>query len=335
LFRAPGCGAAYAKPYAGATPLAFEVSARQGIGQSQCLADTIAAPWDPVFLTEWDNLLGAVAAHLKSAGSYGAITAVRLTGVNRSTAELRLPEEILTTPCAGNAIVTWLQAAVPYRPARALQAWDAVTNSFQKSFPDKFFGLEIVPDSTGNNSFPFPEIDDNGCIYTAIIAASSAPAACKDAGPMPDQNAPLLTLANQKFSGRLAVAFQNLDIRFPADQHVVAAAQTLGTKIGYQVNDYNNLQQSACGGTSLVPVPCTAALYLALLEVGIYPLGKSNSLRAQYIEVLPPDAVAYPSAVLQAHAELVGTAAGQRFTESAAQHPMEPAVRRAKRLVPR
>jgi uncharacterized protein (TIGR03437 family) len=305
LFQAPQCGAGYSKPYAGATPITFQVSARQGVGQSQCNSATIAAPWDPVFLSEWDSMLAALAAHLKSAGTYNAVTSVRLTGVNRTTAELRLPEEILTTPCATNSIQTWLQASPPYRPARLLQAWDTITSSFQKSFPDKFFGLEVVPDGTGNNSYPLPEIDDNGCIYSSIVSPSSAPTACINTAPLPDQIAPLVLSANQKFLGRLAVSFQNLDLTAGANPYPVQAAQTLGTAIGYQTNDYNNLQTAACSGGFLNPGPCTSATYLALLEVGVYPLGKTNSLRAQYIEVLPPDAISYQDAILQAHLELI------------------------------
>ena len=306
LFQAPQCGAGYKNPYArAATPLTFQVSARQGVGQSSCNSTIIAAPWNRVFLGEWDSMLAALAAHLKSVGTYDAVTSLRLTGINRTTAELRLPEEILTTPCVTNSLQTWLQATPPYRPSRVLQAWDAITSSFLKSFPDKFFGLEVVPIGTGGNNYPFPEIDDNGCIYSSIVSPKSVPTACVNSGPLPDQNAPLVQMAAQRFRGHLSVSFQNLDLTQPADPYPIQTAQTLGTTIGYQTNDYNNLRQAACSGGVLNPGPCTSASYLALLEVGIYPLGKTNSLRAQYIEVLPPDTISYPDAILQAHLELV------------------------------
>ena len=60
-----------------------------------------------------------------------------------------------------------------------------------------------------------------------------------------------------------------------------------------------------CIRDSVNPGACTSTTYLALLNVGIYPLGQSNSQRAQYIEVLPPDAIAFPAAIQQAHYELV------------------------------
>lgn len=79
----------------------------------------LAAPWDPAFLREWDNMLGAVAGRLRAIGAYGSIALVRETGVNRTTDELRLPEEVLPSPCVDtnnaphantNAISTWLAA---------------------------------------------------------------------------------------------------------------------------------------------------------------------------------------------------------------------------------
>ena len=162
---------------AGATPFTFQLSARQGVGQSSCNSTIIAAPWDPVFLGEWDSMLAALAAHLKSVGTYDAVTSLRLTGINRTTAELRLPEEILTTPCVTNSLQTWLQATPPYRPSRVLQAWDAITSSFLKSFPDKFFGLEVVPIGTGGNNYWFPKL--------TTMAASTRPSFRPRVSPLP------------------------------------------------------------------------------------------------------------------------------------------------------
>ena len=312
LFQAPACGAGYAKPYSGATPLNFSVSPREGVGQSSCTQETIAAPWDPVFLSQWDTLLGSVAAHLKSVGTYATLTSVRLTGINRTTSELRLPAEILSTPCVTNSVRTWLNATPPYRTATLLNAWDQLTSSFLKNFSDKLFGVEIIPTASGDSNleYPFPAIDDTGCAYQPPWPAGPsnpnyAPAPCLNAGPTPDQDAALLALASQKLAGRLSVSYQNLDLSQPAQPYVAYAAQTWGTAIGFQTNDYINFQQAACSGGSAQPGPCTSSSYLALLELGIYPLGKNNSLHAEYIEVLPPDAISFPSAIQQAHAELV------------------------------
>ena len=312
LFQTPACGAGYSKSYAGATPLTFNVSPREGVGQSACNPETIAAPWDPGFQTEWNALLGAVAAHLKSSGSYSALTSVRLTGINRTTSELRLPAEILTSPCVTNSVEAWLKATPAFSNASLLSAWDKLTSLFLANFPDKLFGVEIIPTVSGDSSreYPFPAIDDNGCAYQPPWPADPtnpdySPHPCFDTAAVPDQNASLLALASQRFANRLSVSYQNLDLSQPAEPYVVYASQTWGTQIGFQTNDYNNLQKAACNGGSANPGPCTDATYLALLELGIYPLGKNNGLRAEYIEALPPDIISFPNAVKQAHLELV------------------------------
>jgi len=311
LFQSPQCGEGYTSDYAGAMPLTFLVSPREGLGQSKCNSVIIAAPWDPVFLSEWDSLLLHISEHLKSTGTYDSLVSLRLTGINRTTAELRLPAEMLTSPCVTNSIETWLEATPPYRPARLLKAWDALTDSFQKNFPEKFFGIEIIPNASGATKmeYAFPAIDNKGCAFqppwpTHPNDPNFVKGTCINDGTLADQNEPLLSLASKKFSGRLSVSYQNLDPTYPASSYVIQAANTWETAIGYQVNDYDNLQRSACSGSSLNPGPCDLDSYLKLLEVGVYPLGKEDPTRALYIEVLPPDAIRFPDAVLHAHNEL-------------------------------
>lgn len=311
LFQMPESGKGKAKAYAGATPLQFLNSPREGIGQENVNSVTIAAPWDPIFLKEWDSLLAHVSQHLKSTGTYSALVSLRLTGINRTTGELRLPAEVLTKPSVINCIETWLQATPPFRPARLLQAWDELTDSFQRYFPDKYFGVDIIPIASGAEKieYPFPAIDENGCVYqppwpTNPRDPNYVPGTCINTAAVPDQNEPLLKLASEKFAGRLSVSYTNLDIQYLANSYPVYAARTWGTAIGYQVNDYDDFQRSACSGSFLKPGPCDSATYLKLLEVGIYPLGQDHSLRALYIEVLPPDVLSFPHAIQQAHNEL-------------------------------
>jgi len=93
---------------AGATALNFTVSPHAG-ALGQCDSVTMAAPWDPAFLSQWDAMLAALSAHLKSNGTYSTITFVRLTGINRTTEELRLPAETAQSTglaCVSNAIAT-------------------------------------------------------------------------------------------------------------------------------------------------------------------------------------------------------------------------------------
>jgi hypothetical protein len=339
-----GCPAGYTGGYAGAARWSFESAPHQGETRG-CEEVDVALPWDPVFLHEWDVMLAAVARHLQDTGAYDAVSLVRLTGINRTTDELRLPEEILSTsfsppgPCTTNSITTWLAAG--YRPARLLQAWDSITDSFAAHFPGKTFNVPIIPDDTGQGQFPFPEIGDDGCVYTQVVRpgpAWSVPPAipgdtCTNAADVPDQNRPLLELASRKFPGRLVVEFENLDTRNPASPTVVDAALDLGTMTGFMTNNYLAAQGgigAACSGGFVLPQRCPdSSAYLALLDIGIYPqvpvwngqpFDRSTSLRSQYIEVLAPDVIppecspatqpacGYPSAIAQAHARLTDDA---------------------------
>jgi len=270
---------------AGAVPLAFSISPHSG-ATGVCDQETIAAPWDQAFLGQWDSMLAALAAHLKSMNAYDAVTLLRLTGINRTTDELRLPAETPEStglPCVSNAISIWLQAQ--YRPSLLLQGWDSITTSFQKSFPDKLFSVAIIPQN------PFPRIDENGMIIQ---------------GQVPDENLPLLMLASQKFPGKLVVQFNFLMPGEPASPAVVGYAQTLGTLAAFQTNNYfgSTGQGAACSEPVTDPTPCTDQTYIEMLQTGIYPLGQSNSLRAQYIEIFPANANAFPDDVQQAHLEL-------------------------------
>ena len=269
----------------GAHPLNFTISPHSG-ATGQCDAETIAAPWDSAFLTQWDAMLVALSAHLKSSGAYGAVALLRITGINRTTDELRLPAETAQTTglsCVSNAITTWQSAG--YKPSLLLQGWDAITSSFKKSFPDKALSIAIIPSNA------FPAIAEDG---SAIK------------GTPPDANAPLLALAGQKFPGRVVVQFNFLMPGEAASPAVISSAQTYGTLPAFQTNEYlgSTGQGAACSEPVTNPTPCTAQTFLALLQTGIYPLGTSNPMRAMYIEVFHANATAFQGDILQAHDEL-------------------------------
>ena len=278
LFQAPPVGA-------GAAPLNFTISPHSG-QTGRCQSETIAAPWDPAFLNRWDSIIAAVAAHLKQAGTYKAVTLLRLTGINRTTDELRLPAETAQSTglaCVSDSIATWQQAG--YKPSLLLQGWDGITGSFQKSFPDKSFSVAIIPTN------PFPRIAEDGSVIQ---------------GTPPDENEPLLQLASQKFPGHLAVQFNFLMPGEPASPAVINAAQTLGTLAAFQTNEYfgSTGQGAACSEPVTNPTPCTETTYLELLQTGVYPLGQDDPLRSQYIEVFAANANAFPDDIQQAHIEL-------------------------------
>jgi hypothetical protein len=281
---------------AGAAALNFTISPHSG-ATGLCQSLTMAAPWDSAFLARWDVMLAALSAHLKSIGAYDSITLLRLSGINRTTDELRLPAETPQSTglaCVSDAVTIWQQAG--YKPSLLLQAWDGITKSFQKSFPDKAFSVAIIPANA------FPAIAEDGT---------------KIKGTVPDQNVPLLSLASQRFPGRLVVQFNFLMPGEAASPAVIAAAQTLGTMAAFQTNEYlgQTGQGAACSEPVTNPTPCTAQTFLAMLETGIDPLGAANPLRAQYIEVFQANANAFPGDILQAHDELLTS-----FRRRAARH---------------
>jgi hypothetical protein len=275
LFQSPPTGA-------GARALQFTVSPHNG-ATGICDSEAIAPPWDSAFLSEWSSMLSALAAHLKAAGTYGAIVHLRLTGINRTTDELRLPAETPQSSglaCVSNAISIWQQAG--YRPSLLLQAWDAITAAFQANFPDKAFSVTIITQNA------FPRIAEDGSVIV---------------GTVPDQNAALLSLASQRFPGRLIIAYNYLMPGEAASSITIQEAQTLNTLLGFQTNEYlgSTGQGAACAGPVTQPTACTNQTFLAMLLTGIYPLGQSNPLRSQYIEVFQANARAFPDAVQKAH----------------------------------
>jgi hypothetical protein len=268
---------------AGAIPLKFSFTRKPE--DTNCVSGTYAAPWDPAFLAQWDAMLAAVSAHLQSSGTYNAITLVRLTGINKDSGELHLPERASKTACATDPLPVWQKAG--YRPSLLLKGWDGITSSFKKSFPDKTFSVAIIA-----STYPFPAIADDGLIIK---------------GTVPNQNLPLLKLASQKFPGHLVIQNNSLYPNEPAQTETVQAAQSLGTMIAFQTNEDIRGQGASCGDrTSNRATPCTAATYLAELQTGIYPLGQTNSLRAQYIEVFALNVNDFPAVIQQAHNELLG-----------------------------
>ncbi|MGH9830402.1 MAG: hypothetical protein ACREDR_44920, partial [Blastocatellia bacterium] len=246
-------------------------------------------PWDTAFLKQWDSMLSALSAHLKSTGAYKSVVLLRLTGINRDTDELHLPTETAQSTglaCVSDAIATWQQAGYP--PTLLRQGWDTITSSFQKSFPDKSFTVAII----ARTNTPFPPIAEDGSIIT---------------NPVDNESQPPLMLASQKFPGHLVIQNNSLYADVPAQPATIQFAQSLGTMIAFQTNEdlaSNTGKHAACSEPSEGATPCTDATYLSLLQTGIYPLGQGDALRAQYIEIFATDADAFPTDTLQAHIEL-------------------------------
>jgi hypothetical protein len=282
------CGSgysAYANPPA--TMYSFQAAAHQGQGIAGCVPVNMAAPWDHVFLGAWDELLGSLSDHLKQTpvpnsnqSLYDFVNIVRVSGINRTTDETRIPAEILSTahgePCDTNAVDTWLGAG--YRPSLMLSAWGQLMESIQNHFGDKYFNVAVIATNGGpqsasrNGQFPFPVIDDQGQVYCNSIPQFALnlhwtnPLSCNNGVPG-DQNLPLITLASQQFPGQLVVEVENLAFgfkngepqAFPAHPDVVSYAQTLGTIPGFATNNYLGPVPARNGGASCYAFSTVAA----------------------------------------------------------------------------
>src|SRR5262249_12853864 len=117
----------------------------------------------------------------------------------------------------------------------------------------------------------------------------------------------LIGSANQRFQGHLVVQFDFLMPGEAPSPDVIQAAQNLGTIVAFQTNEYLGGQGAACSEPVTNPTPCTNSTFLAMLQTGIYPLGQTNTLRAQYIEAFHANVSAFPNATLQAHSALLSS----------------------------
>lgn len=284
LFAAPPDGL-------GLKRLDFVYSHHDGAGP--CVPVAMPPPWEAGYLNAFTDMLGQVAQHLRASGSMDDVRAVKLTGLNTATEELRLPAE---TPwetgksCVTDAVTTWREAG--YRPGLISQAMMQLAAAFARAFPDKWVALPVI---LANG---FPPIDDRG---QALLRgkARGINNALLDG---------LVRTAAQALAARFIVQLDFLIADQPAAPRAVELARTNGLPIAWQTNLFYGGQGkgAACGGKFGQATPCDAASYRTLLERGIHPAGGAGaSAQARFIEVFPFDALAFPTAIAAAHAALM------------------------------
>ena len=261
-------------------------------GLGACLAITMPPPWNPNFQSAFKDVLRRTAVYVRQQGV--AISAVKLTGINATSEELRLAAEPpqATTGCDGGAVddvQVWQKAG--FTPTKIQRAFDGLVKSFDEVFPDTAVTLPLIP------ARPFPPIDEqqqivrtvkplNDGILQAMVASAAH------------------TLAN-----RLILQHDFLISGQPAEPSVVALARANRTFVAWQTNLWRgNLREgAACGGAPQKGTPCTDEQFLDLLRAGIHPDGGAGpGATALYIEVFPFDALAHQGAIATAHAELTG-----------------------------
>jgi hypothetical protein len=228
------------------------------------------------------------------------IAVVKLTGVNATSEELRLPAEdpSVTKLCQGGAvndIQLWKGAG--YTPAKVEQALKDIASDFDTALSGALAStpvtLAIIPDGG------FPPIDRSGQEVTGTAKQ----------GLNTRTVAALVGDAADALSGRFILQHDYLNYNEAADPTVVGLARDNHVHLAWQTNLWRgNLGQGAgCGGSAGNGKACTDAEYLNLLEAGIHPAGGAGpSAQGLYIEVFPYDAINHPGPIAKAHAELVG-----------------------------
>jgi hypothetical protein len=268
--------------------------------------DTIAPPpWDAVYLAAWDDMTAQLAGHIASAGYADTVVALRLTGLNASTAETHLPAQSparltnLPACLTIDSVAVWQAAG--YTPGKIQAAWSAMITSWATHFPGLPFELVLWP---GTND-RFPPIDDNGTVVTPKAATDQAH---YDA---------MVAEAARQLGSRLLVGTWFLMTGTAADAVTVGYANQYGLGTLWQTNlwwrSFENLNHgtvagaAACGGTLQSPVQCTDETFLDELDQGVHPAGLTVAGPAgatRVIEVFVPDPTLYPNATHAVHQSL-------------------------------
>jgi hypothetical protein len=261
-------------------------------GQGACLAVTMPPPWNPNFQNAFKALLKRTSDYIRGQGVTLAV--VKLTGINATSEELRLPAEApdATKDCAGGAIddvAVWKNAG--YTPSKVVRAMTELAGAFGEIFPGTPVALPMIPGGG------FPPINESGRIVRGQ--------------DMRTENVQLLAslvqAAGGPLAGRLILQHDFLGYDQPANPEVVGLAVKNDLHVAWQTNLWRgNLKEGAgCGGAALKATPCTNDQYLNLLRSGIHPAGgKGPSAKGLFIEVFPFDAIAHRGPIQKAHDEL-------------------------------
>lgn len=261
-------------------------------GEGRCQDVTIPPPWDGVYQRAFAAMLDAVAAHLRGKELKPAV--VKMTGLNATTEELRLPAETPeeTAGCAGGAIddvAVWQRAG--YTAARVEQAFDRLAAAFARTFADEPMVLAVIPQAA------FPPIDESGRLIRGRPR--------QDLGDR--VLAAMVKSAARQLPNRFILQYDFLVTGQPAEKTVMALAHDNDLPVAWQTNLWMGRlgQGAACGGSVANGTVCSDAQYLSLLEQGIHPAGGSGrNAEGRFIEVFAYDVLAHPASIAQAHAEL-------------------------------
>jgi hypothetical protein len=275
--------------------------ATHGGATGNCAPVNMPPPWDSGYQDAFASILKRTTDHVRSKGV--TILAIKLTGINATTEEFRLPAEMpdATKDCPGggiNDIAIWQNAS--YKPAKLVQATRQLATSFATAVPGVPITLAMIPQGA------FPPIDDSGHILRGKKRAALNASVLQS----------LVAGAAQALPGRFILQFDYLNYNQPANAAVVNLARANNLPLAWQTNLWRGgfrqggqPEGAGCGGSPGKGTVCNDQEYLGLLEEGIHPAGGVGaSSQGLYIEVFPYDALHHKSDIAQAHAELMSLA---------------------------
>jgi hypothetical protein len=256
---------------AGVPSLSFDEFRKQGKGKK--FSVKVPVPYNQKFLEIWTGFIKSFADHLKSKPeAYQNITMVKLTGINESTIEIRLPAQKDISNERGSssdAPSIWKNAG--YRPKKIIEAWDKITDAFLQNFPDKFVSIAIIPKKA------FPALDDNGNDIPKNLAV--------------DFTEDLIEKAHDKFKDKIVVQWNSLQNNAGIPK-LMSWCTKFHIPFGYQLEEAD-MGNPAC----LQNPPCDQLHLQSIFDKGI----RAN---ASFIEIFPKEVLAYPEALAYGHDKL-------------------------------
>ena len=250
---------AYAPSWLAAAPtyvpfLDFAYGARSGQTHG-CKAISMPTPYAPAYVTAYDSFINAMMMHLARTGALDRVTVVKTTGIDTITEENHLPSLGCTDanpadPQQTTAQVTaeWQRAG--FRSGRMEKAWKQMTDAIAADFPHAVISFDIHATELSS----FPPIDRHGHIVNP-----------------PDAPNILQNLINYGIAGyhaRFSTQWDGVsDISPIPAPIVVALCDRKNAAVGWQSNEFFNVQGAGCGATQPDGAKlCTDTTYLNLLN---------------------------------------------------------------------
>lgn len=241
-------------------------------GKSENVRDIkIPIPWNEKYLNFFNDFIINLAGHLKkNQNAWNAISMIKITGINETTIEIRLPSQknlsnskVTTT----DAPAIWKKAG--YTPELVMHAWKKITGNFCSNFEGKALSLAIIGGRHG-----FPPINSKGEVVNPTQA--------------PDMNAMIIEDGVARCKNRFVLQHNSLQENASPSETVVEASRA-GIITGFQLNQHDFGNPGCLENNS----PCDEKNFQFVLEKGF----RSG---AEFIEIFPKDVLAFPKAIANA-----------------------------------